>query len=35
MGKSYRIRPAKLAMAMIEAGMKNTEIAEEMRNVIW
>lgn len=30
-GNLTGIRPAKLAMAMIEAGMKNSEIAEEMR----
>ena len=31
-GNLTGIRPAKLAMGMIESGMKNTEIAEEMRN---
>lgn len=30
-GNLTGIRPVKLAMGMIEAGMKNTEIAEEMR----
>lgn len=30
-GNLTGIRPAKLAMAMIESGMKNTEIASEMR----
>ena len=30
-GNLTGIRPVKLAMAMIEAGMKNTEVAEEMR----
>lgn len=31
MGNLTGIRPAKLAMGMIESGMKNTEIAQEMR----
>ena len=30
-GNLTGIRPAKLAMGMIESGMKNTEIAQEMR----
>lgn len=31
-GNLTGIRPAKLAMGLIESGMKNTEAAQEMRN---